>query len=94
MPDEPLPGTSIVNVSTILLQEWTMLPAGFEIVDAHMNSEFAYVALTVKHQNAPIAPANAVLPLLTPVFQTMIDQDGVQWHRLLEIRVTEQKENK
>ena len=91
---EPLPGTGIVNISTSLLREWVMLPAGLEIVDAHMNQEHQCVALTVKHPNTPIAPDGAVLPLLTPVFQTMTDENDVKWHRLLEIIVREQKENK
>jgi hypothetical protein len=94
MPEGPLSGTGIVNVSTSLLREWIMLPAGLEIVDAHMSQEHQCVAITVKHPNTPIAPDGAVLPLLTPVFQTMIDEDGVKWYRLREIRVSEQKEIK
>jgi hypothetical protein len=84
---EPLPGTGIVNLSTMLLREWVMLPAGLEIVDARMDADHQVVVLTVKHRNTPIVPDGAVLPTLTPRFQTMTDEDGIQWSRLLELRV-------
>ena len=90
--DIALPGMGIVRASTDLMRHWLFLPEGFEVVNAHMEPGGQIIAFTVKHQEASIDPDGAELPIVTPIFQTKRDEDGVEWHRIQKITIAEKSD--
>ncbi len=90
--DIALPGTCIVRASTDLMRYWLFLPEGFEVVNVHMEPSKQIIVFTVKHQEIPIDPDGAELPIVTPIFQTKRDEDGVVWHRILKVTIAEKSD--